>query len=660
MLSCLLVLGFTNQQVSKPKLVLIGDSTVKNGDGLGRNGQWGWGDRIAPCFDTARIEVVNRARGGRSSRTFITEGLWKETLDVLKPGDYLLIQFGHNDGGSLNQNRARGSLRGVDGCVTETVQIEATGKPETVYTFGAYLRRYVREAKAIGVTPFLVSPVPRNMFKDDGTITRSDSTYGDWTRQIATEEGVEFIDLNNLVANKLEKIGKPVVDSSLFKGDHTHTSWMGANLNALTVVEALQQMQGCDLKQYLLDRTYVFGVNPQAKGTPVTSSSLYTAEQGFGFDLVAPPADAKGACISSKGFFFSVDLPEGDYDVTVELGNPTKAAVTTVRGESRRLFLEKIKTKKGEFSTQSFTVNIRNKRINIDRQVRLKPREINKLNWDGKLTLEFNGENPGVRGIRIAKAEKPLTVFLCGNSTVVDQDNEPWCGWGQMITRFFGQGLSFANYAESGEASNTFISAGRLDKLLTQAKAGDYIFVEFGHNDEKQKGADKGPWLSYTQSLRKYVVEARKRGMKPVLVTPMHRRNFDENGKVVDTHGEYPDAVRKLAADENVPLIDLTKMSEVLYEAWGPQASIKAFAHYPANTFPGQTKALEDNTHFNTYGGYELAKCIVEGIKQNNLTDIVHFLRSDYKPFDPANPDDVKAFSLPLSPFTEVEKPDGN
>jgi lysophospholipase L1-like esterase len=322
--------------------------------------------------------------------------------------------------------------------------------------------------------------------------------------------------------------------------------------------------------------------------------------------------------------------------------------------------LEKIKTPKGEYSEQSFTVNIRNKRINANREVRLKPREVRKLSWDGKLTLELNGLHPGLRSVRIRRAEKPLTVFLCGNSTVVDQDNEPWCGWGQMIPRFFRQGVAFANYAESGEAANTFIAAGRLEKLLTQAKADDYIFVEFGHNDQKQKGEGKGAWLSYTQSLRTFIAEARKRGMHPVLLTPMHRRTFDKNGAIVNSHGDYPDAVRKLAADENVPLIDLHKMSKTLYEAWGDTLSVKAFVHYPAGTFPGQAKALEDNTHFNAYGGYEIAKCVVEGMRENRLTDILQLLRPDYAPFNPQQPDDVAQFALPLSPFTEVEKPDGN
>ena len=216
-----------------------------------------------------------------------------------------------------------------------------------------------------------------------------------------------------------------------------------------------------------------------------------------------------------------------------------------------------------------------------------------------------------------------------------------------------------ANYAESGEAANTFVSAGRLKKLLTKIKPGDYVFVEFGHNDQKQKGPNDGPWLSYTTNMRRYVTETRAHGGIPVFVTSMNRRNFDSDGKVVNTLGEYPDAVRKLASDEKVALIDLNAMSKVLYEAWGPEESVKAFVHYPANTFPNQPKALADNTHFNSYGGYELAKCILEGIKKA-LPELAAHIRPDFTGFDPAHPDPVATFSMPMSPFVEVEKPDGN
>lgn len=138
-----------------------------------------------------------------------------------------------------------------------------------------------------------------------------------------------------------------------------------------------------------------------------------------------------------------------------------------------------------------------------------------------------------------------------GNSTVTDQDHEPWCGWGQMLPRFLNEGVVVANYAESGEAGNTFISSGRFDKILTQIKGGDYLFIEFGHNDQKQKGPDRGPYTSYKQSLKQMIVGTRAKGATPVLVTPMHRRRFDETGKIINTLGDYPDAVRQLAAEEH-------------------------------------------------------------------------------------------------------------
>ena len=399
----------------------------------------------------------------------------------------------------------------------------------------------------------------------------------------------------------------------------------------------------------------------------VDSKTLYSEGKGYGFDMVAPPDSKKygrdplrgDACISDHGFFFSLDVPEGDYRVKVLLGNKKKASVTTIRGESRRLFFEKVATRKGEFKEVTFTTNVRYVDIDSSERVRIKPREKGKANWDRKLTLEFNGKAPSVCAVEIEKIDDAVTVFLCGNSTVVDQDNEPWCGWGQMIPRFFNEKVSFANYAESGEAANTFISAGRLRKISTKIKPGDYIFVEFGHNDQKQKGPGKGPWTSYTESLRQYIELARSKGATPVLVTSMHRRSFDADGKIINTLLEYPDAVRKLGSDEGVAVIDLNAMSKILYESWGVEESVKAFVHYPANTFPNQPKALEDNTHFNSYGGYELAKCMLEGIRKA-LPDLARYIRPDYTGFDPAKPDPADEFSMPATPFVEVEKPEGN
>ena len=279
--------------------------------------------------------------------------------------------------------------------------------------------------------------------------------------------------------------------------------------------------------------------------TKVTPETLFNDGQGYGYDF-QPAWDGR----SDQPFFFSVNVPDGNYKVTVTLGSKDSAGNTTVRAESRRLFIENLPTKKGEMITESFTVNKRNMKINEREKVKIKAREKNKLNWDEKLTLEFNGDAPRITSLIIERADKVPTIFLCGNSTVVDYDNEPWAAWGQMFPRWFTDQVAIANYAESGESANTFIGAGRLKKALTQMKKGDYLFMEFGHNDQKQKGPGKGAFYSFMYNLKIYIDEARSRGAQPVLVTPTQRRRFDKNGKIVNTHLDYPDAIRWLAAKE--------------------------------------------------------------------------------------------------------------
>ena len=386
----------------------------------------------------------------------------------------------------------------------------------------------------------------------------------------------------------------------------------------------------------------------------VTSADRYSEDKGYGYDLQASP-DGK----TNAPFFFSVQVSDGNYHVTAVVGNKKKASITCVRGESRRLFFEGIATGKKKFANCEFTINKRNTRISDKEHVRIKARERGKLNWDDKLTFEFNGEWPALSELVIEKVENVPTIFLCGNSTVVDQDYEPWASWGQIIPRFFNDKICFANYAESGESANTFIAAGRLKKALSQMKKGDYIFMEFGHNDQKQKGPGKGAYYSYMTSLKTFIDEARARGAHPVLVTPTQRRSFGPDGKIKDTHEDYPEAMRWLAAKENIPLIDLNEMTRTFYEAMGVEESKKAFVHYPAGTYPNQTKDFADNTHFNPYGAYEIAKCIIEGMKKLNLPIIQH-LREDYVTYNPAQPDDWNTFQWYDSPFTEIEKPDGN
>lgn len=417
-----------------------------------------------------------------------------------------------------------------------------------------------------------------------------------------------------------------------------------------------------------------FGNGRVKKGyTAVTPDSKFANEKGYGFTngSEVTAVDYGGKTVkddyitSAKPFYFSVNLPDGNYDVKIILGDKKGTSATTVRAECRRLFLENIQTKKGQFVTETITVNVRDSLIrdekgNILKAVKLKPREYVYLHWDNFLTIEFNDSLPKVCAIEITPNKTATTIFLAGNSTVVDQDKEPWAAWGQMIPHFFAPGkVAVANYAESGEALNSFLSARRLEKILSLMKPGDYLFIEFGHNDMKQKGPGIGPFTSYKKLLQRYIAEVKKKGGIPVLVTSMNRRSFDANGKIINTLLEYPDAVRLTGKEENVVVIDLNAMSKVLYEAWGPAESVKAFVHYPANTFPGQTTKLEDNTHFNPYGAYELAKCIVQSIKDQHLP-LEKLLRSDIPLYDPAKPMPFEKFYWPLSSFITAAKPDGN
>lgn len=422
----------------------------------------------------------------------------------------------------------------------------------------------------------------------------------------------------------------------------------------------------CLLFTPLAAQTYSFDGRDKA-AIQVDEADVYTPERGYGYDFQQFVKDAKTMQndtfrLSDGIFYFSVSVPDGNYKVTLTVGSKKKAAHTTVRAESRRLFVQNAETKKGEFKTFTFVVNKRNTIIQLpdgktDR-VRIKKREETKLDWDDKLTIEVNGDAPAISSIAIEPAPHVSTLWLCGNSTVVDQDYEPWASWGQMVTRWFTDDVSVANYAESGETATSFIAAGRLKKIVSLMKPGDYIFMEFGHNDQKEKRAGSGAFYNYAYALKQFVDEARSKGVTPVFVTPTQRRSFDAEGKIRDTHANYPDAMRWVAKDLEVQLIDLHGMTRVFYEALGVENSKHAFVHYPPETFPGQLKAFEDNTHFNPYGAFEISKMVVEGIKSLQLPVAKH-LREDYRAFNPAVPDDWRGFHWNASPFTDTIKPDG-
>lgn len=379
----------------------------------------------------------------------------------------------------------------------------------------------------------------------------------------------------------------------------------------------------------------------------------YSDEVGFGYDVLPAPDKKKPA----EPFYFSVKVPDGNYRVSVVLGGK-KNSNTTVRAEGRRLLMDNVQTLKAkDTQTLEFVVNKRSPFIEEGKRVKIKDREKGYLAWDDKLTLEFNGPLPAVKSLHIEPAPDVPTIYLCGNSTVVDQNNEPWASWGQMITRWFGPNVAISNHAESGLTARTFIGSFRLDKILTTLKKGDYVFVEFGHNDEKEKRPGDGAWYHYQYQLKIFVDQVRAKGAEIVFCTPTQRRAFNDDKKTIrNTHGDFPAAMKMVAEKEQVPLIDLNRMTTILFETLGFEDSKRALVHYPKEMYG---RELADNTHFNPYGAYEVAKCVVMGMKQLELP-IVQYLRPEWKDFDPARPDDWNTFQWAPSRMVENMKPDGN
>ena len=400
---------------------------------------------------------------------------------------------------------------------------------------------------------------------------------------------------------------------------------------------------------------FVFGGDTAARGNRVTPETLFTAERGFGFEPGATLTTQPEFITSDRPFLFSATVPEGNYRVVVT--SPPSAAPLTIKSESRRLMIENRSARRAEF-----IVNVRNAKVPPpplnapgNDHVELNNRENSPTNglvyhWDEKLTLEFNGPSPAVATLQITAAPEVPTVFLAGDSTVTDQPREPGASWGQMLPRFFKPTVAVANHAESGETLKSFITELRLDKMLSQMKRGDWLFLQFSHNDQKQSWPQTyvEAGTTYKAYLRVFIAEARRRGVTPVLVTPMQRRQFDEAGKIRNSHGDYPAAVRELAREENVALIDLERASVAFYEALGPEKSPLAFSG-----------GGRDPTHHNNYGAYELAQCIVAGIRAAKLDLAAHIL-DDFAGFDPARPDAPEKFSLPASPGRTTLAPRGN
>jgi len=390
-----------------------------------------------------------------------------------------------------------------------------------------------------------------------------------------------------------------------------------------------------------IDLKFDFSAGPAKPGTTrVAPTTVYADDAGYGYEPGAQVAtgDNGNTTTSEKPFLFSAKVPEGNFNVTVTFGDSTAATTTTLKAESGRLMLERVNVPAGQVVERTFTTNVRTphlpklptnatgrEEVTLDQFDPSSSRD-----WDDKLTVEVVSPHAALRSIEIASAPDAPTVFIAGDSTVTDRDGGGDVSWGQLLPVFFKPGVAVANNGQSGETMKSFMNALRLDKMLSQMKKGDYLFLQFIHNDSKASWPQTyvEPETTYKAYLKVYIAEARLRGATPVLVTAMDR-GARGTGAPTHGHGGYPQAMREVAQEEHVAFIDLYSMSDTLYESAGADAG----------------KLLADGTHSTAYGGYEFAKCIVMGIKQNKL-DVASFIVDGFKDFDPAHPDTAAALNL--------------
>ena len=404
-----------------------------------------------------------------------------------------------------------------------------------------------------------------------------------------------------------------------------------ALLGAFTLVDAAEN--------YKFD----FGEGPVAAGyTQVKANTKYSDSQGYGFESGTVSSvdrlwddELTTDFLTAKGdMVFSVALPQGNYEVTFILGDGENESETTVWAENRKLMLDRITLAGGVFSRQ--TVSLRRMETrSMDGSVTMsiKDREKDYRTWDKKLTFVISGKAPAVAGIEIKRNDNVTTLWLCGNSTVVDQITAPWAGWGQMAPGFFKSSLAIANYAESGLTASGFYSMKRLAKILAEVKKGDFVTVQFAHNDQKNQNDVN----NYEATLTKYANEIKAKGAIPLFVTSTARQNETDPKTAV---GGLPERMRALGKKLGVTVLDLNQHSITLGKALG--GNKEKMYMYTAS----------DKTHFCEYGAYELARANIEEIKAK-VPELAKHLRDDHEAFDSSKPDPLDVLTRAKTPITE-------
>jgi len=401
------------------------------------------------------------------------------------------------------------------------------------------------------------------------------------------------------------------------------------------------------------------GEKQTAGTTKVTADMVYDDARGYGFEASNPVKIASGndksgntpsgVVTGDKQFFFSMKLPQGNYKFTVTFGNPDVPTTNFVKAELHRLMLENVSTKPGEYVTKTFIVNEHQPQFDGGKVALKGARETNdeSWSWDDRITLEFSGTQPSVANIAVEKVDVP-TIYIIGDSTSCDQMADPYSSWGGMVTNFFKPEVAVCNFGESGETLADGLHDRRFDKAWSQMKPGDYLFVQYGHNDMKEKPSANNPVPldTFKTDLHRVATETKAHGGTLILVTPVSRAD-PKSG-----FAGFVEAMKAVDADEKVPLIDLNATSKTLYTAFGDETV------YHKLLFAYDSKGALDPTHHNRFGSYEIAKTVLADVQQDKL-DLAKYIVDGFS-FDPAKPDKVSDFKVPASTNIATDKPPGS
>ena len=603
-------------------LYLAGDSTMCNYADR-QYPQQGWGQALARYMKNPDM-LHNWAVGGRSAKSYKAEGRWQKIVDALKPGDFVIIAFGHNDA-----NKAK------------------TDRYSTPADYKELMRGFAADVKGKRATLVFATSIPHSggITKDkDGTtkVRGSAAGIGPYvaaTRELGAELGVEVLDLNAYACKAFEQMGADAAFKLYMriqpgeyaahpqgKSDGCHTRDTGADFFARAALEMCFERKLPMAKLFKDPKNVTF--------TPIGFNGPGKDAKPLKDDFTKDEVAYAGAPVVSLGWREPLEI--GNYDVTLRLGDKNKPTVNFVKFMGRRLASDRIELKAGEFRDFTFTARVPGPYTKKDDGY---GRELS-------LSVFANGREVPVGEPKVVRNDAAHTIWVCGDSTVTDQNREPWGSWGQILPAFIKPGWACVNFARSGLAMVTFEGEGRLDRILSGMKPGDWVIVQFGHNDQKRPGEE--PKNGYTRRYGEWLAKFRAKGARLVVVSPCERRRFDE--KTGEHQGKtlagYADAARAFAEKNALPFIDLNDITYRMQGALGVNGS---------KPLQVNNKGTLDNTHHTVYGAYVNARIVASHLA--TFDGIGAAIRDEAKAYDPMNPSDPK---IPASGKTDWRKPEGN